>query len=342
MRKLIVLLLLVAGLWSGYWFVGARAIENGAEQWFAGAAAQGLVAEKTGLSVQGFPNRFDLTVEGVKLSDPATGIGWQGSFVKLFAMTWKPWHLIAGLPPEEVVTLPDQALRIASQDLMASLRAKLSTDLPLAEARLSGQSMTLASDQGWTLALGEFTVGLRSAPGLGPSDYEFGFDLAPLTPDPGFLAAVRAVAIPDLPASDLPDTVETLSGSILFGLSAPLDRHIGDSQPEPSRIEVKAVDLVWGELALNTTGLIEADAKGYGAGKITVKIRNWNRLPALLVAAGAIKPETAPTLVKGMQVLAAQSPDHDSLTLTLTMADGRMSLGPFPLGPAPLMSPAPG
>ncbi len=77
MRKLIVLLLLGSGLWSGYWFAGSSAIQTGAEQWFADAAAQGLVVEKTALTVQGFPNRFDLTVEGVKLADPASGIAWQ-------------------------------------------------------------------------------------------------------------------------------------------------------------------------------------------------------------------------------------------------------------------------
>lgn len=342
MRKLIVLLLLGSGLWSGYWFVGSNAIEKGANQWFADAAAQGLVAEKTALSVQGFPNRFDLTVEGVRLADPSSGIGWQGASFKLFAMTWKPWHIIAGLPPEQVVTLPDQVLTITSQDLMASLRAQMSTDLPLAETRLSAQSLTLASDLGWTLGLGEFTIGLRAAPDFGPSAYDFGFDLAPLTPDLGFLAAVKAVTIPDLPPSDLPDTVKTLSASILLTFSAPLDRHIGDSNPRLTRVDIDNLSLIWGPLGVSATGAIEADANGFAAGKITVKVTNWNRLPAVLVAAGAIKPDFAPTVVKGMQALAAQSPDHDILSLTLTMADGWMNFGPFPLGPAPLMVPPPG
>ena len=42
------------------------------------------------------------------------------------------------------------------------------------------------------------------------------------------------------------------------------------------------------------------------------------------------------------QALAAQSPDPAVLSLTLTMAEGRMSFGPFPLGPAPLMVPPSG
>jgi len=341
MRKLLFLLVLATALWSGYWFVGSNAVRQGVEDGFASAAAQGLVAEKTGLTVAGFPNRFDVTVEGLRLADPATGIGWQAPFAQVFAMTWKPWHVIAALPPEQVVTLPDQMVTVTSSDLKASLRAKPSTDLPLAEARVAGASLALKSDRGWTLALGDFTVGLRAAPALGPAAYELGFDLAPLTPDPGFVAATKAVVILDLPASDLPATVESLWGSIYLTFSAPLDRYAGKTKPILTRIEINQLNFAWGQLAATARGLIEADANGFAAGKVTVEVTNWNRLPAILVAAGVVKPEVAPTVARGMQALASQTPEPTALSLTLELADGRMSFGPFPLGPAPLMVPPP-
>ncbi len=342
MRKLLFLLVVATALWSGYWFVGSNAVRQGVEDGFADAAARGLVAEKTGLKVAGFPNRIDVTVEGLRLADPATGIGWQAPFAKVFAMTWKPWHVIAALPPEQVVTLPDQIVTVTSSGLMASLRARPSTDLPLAEARVAGAALGLASDRGWTLALGEFTLGLRAAPALGPAGYELGFDLAPLTPDPGFVAATRAVVIPDLPASDLPATVESLWASIYLTFSAPLDRRVSAAKPTLTRIEINQLNFAWGQLAATATGLIEADGNGFAAGKVTVEVTNWNRLPALLVAAGLVKPEVAPTVARGMQALAAQSPDLAVLSLTLVLEDGQMSFGPFPLGPAPLMVPPSG
>lgn len=342
MRKLLFFLLLGSGLWSGYWFAGSGLLRQGAESLFADAAAQGIVAEKTALTVQGFPNRFDLTVEGLRLADPASGIGWQAPFAQVFAMTWKPWHVIAAFAPEQVVTLPDQSLTVTSQNLKASLRAKPSTDLPLAAVIAEGNSLLLASDLGWTLGLGDFTIGLRAAPDFGPSSYEFGFDLAPLTPDPAFLAATRAVAIPDLPPSDLPDTVETLSASILLTLSAPIDRHLGDTNPNLTRLDIGNLNLIWGELGVSASGAVEADGNGYAAGRIEIKITNWDRLPPLLVAMGTITPEAAPTVVRGLQALASQSPDLAVLALPLVLEEGRMSLGPFPLGPAPLLVPPSG
>ncbi|HEY6919223.1 MAG TPA: DUF2125 domain-containing protein, partial [Tabrizicola sp.] len=250
--------------------------------------------------------------------------------------------IIAALAPEQVVTLPGQVVTVGSADLKASLRAKPSTDLPLAEVRLAGTSLDLASDQGWTLALGDFTVGLRADEALGPAGYEFGFDLAPLTPDPAFLTAVKAVTIPDLAPSDLPATVDALWGSIYLTLSAPLDRHAGDVRPYLKRVEINQFNLTWGQLGASASGVVEADANGYAAGKVTIDVTNWDRLPAVLVAAGLIKPEVAPTVARGMQALAAQSPDLKLLSLSLVLEDGQMSFGPFPLGPAPLMVPPSG
>lgn len=342
MRKLLFLILLGTGLWSGYWFVGSGAIRQGVEAGFADAAGQGLVAETTAVTVAGFPNRFDLTVEGLRLGDPKTGLFWQAPFAQVFAMTWKPWHIIAALPPEQVVTLPDQAVTITSSDLKASLRARPAVDLPLAEARLAGASLGLASDRGWALSLGEFTLGLRAEPSLGPAGYELGFDLAPLTPDPAFPAAVRAVTLPDLPPADLPDVVETLWGSLYLTFTAPLDRHAGDTRPLLTRIEVNQLNLAWGDLAASAKGTLEADDQGFAAGRVTVDVTNWNRLPAILVAAGVVKPELAPTIARGMQALAAQTPDDAVLSLTLVLENGTMAFGPFPLGPAPRMLPPTG
>ena len=164
---------------------------------------------------------------------------------------------------------------------------------------MAGASLALASDLGWTLGLGDFTVGLRAEPALGPATYEFGFDLAPLIPDPGFVAAVKAVAIPDLPPSDLPDQVDALWGSVFLTLSAPLDRYASEAPPYLTRVEIKQLTFAWGQMAATASGLVEADGNGYAAGKVTVDITNWNRLPAVLVALGVVKPEVAPTVAQG-------------------------------------------
>lgn len=331
----------LVALWGGWWFTGKTVMESGAAAALADMAAQGRVAEAE-VSVAGFPNRWDLTAADLRLGDPALGTLWTAPFVQVFAMTWKPWHVIAAFPPEQTVALPGETVTLAAQDLMASLRAAPALDLPLAEARLAGTALRATSDAGWTLALGEFTVALRADPGGGPGSYELGFDLAPLAPDPALVAAANAVVLPDLPAAGLPAEVQSLWGTIRLTFSAPLDRHAGQTRPRPVRIALDPVNAAWGELAIAATGMVEADSTGFAEGRIEIEITNWDRLPPLLVAAGVVTPQIAPTVANGMRALAAQTPEPSVLRLPLVMAGGRMSLGPFPLGPAPRLVPPSG
>ncbi len=347
MRKLLFLLLLGTGLWSGYWFVGSDQIRKGVEAGFADAAAQGLVAEKSGLTVAGFPNRFDVTVEGLELADAQGTFGWNAPFVQVFAMTWKPWHIIAAFPPDQQVTVPGQVIDVTSVGLKASFRARPATALPLAAIVLETASLTATSSSGWTIGTGRSVISLSAdeaveGAGDAPNTYLFATDLAQITPDPAFLTAVKAVAVPDLPASDLPATLEGLRTGVYLTFTAPLDRHAGETKPLLTKIEISQFAFTWGELSATAKGLVQADDQGFAAGEITVEVTNWNRLPALLVAAGAITPEAAPTVTRGMQALAAQSADLAVLSLKLTLADGQMSFGPFPLGPAPQMIPPSG
>jgi hypothetical protein len=346
MRKLLFLLLLGTGLWSGYWFVGSDQIRKGVEAGFADATAQGLVAEKTGLTVAGFPNRWDVTVDGLSLADPRSDVAWEAPFLQVFAMTWKPWHIIAAFPPDQKLTIPGQEIAITSEGLKASFRARPATDVPLAAIVLETGSLT-ATASNWTFGTGQSVISLSAdeeveGAGDAPNTYLFATDLARITPDPAFLSAVKAVTIPDLPPSDLPDTIDSLRTGVYLTFTAPLDRHAGKTKPLLTKIDISQFAFIWGPLSATAKGQIQADDQGYAAGEITVEVTNWNRLPALLVAAKAITPEAAPTIARGMQALAAQSPDLSVLSLKLTLAEGRMSFGPFPLGPAPLMVPPSG
>jgi len=123
---------------------------------------------------------------------------------------------------------------------------------------------------------------------------------------------------------------------------ASLFRQQGKAKALLTKVEFSNFALTWGQLSATAKGRIQADDQGFAAGEITVEVTNWNRLPALLVAAGAVKPEVAPTIARGMQALAAQTPETTVLSLTLRLAEGRMSFDPFPLGPAPRMTPPTG
>jgi hypothetical protein len=58
----------------------------------------------------------------------------------------------------------------------------------------------------------------------------------------------------------------------------------------------------------------------------------------VLVAAGLITADAAPTVTRALELLVQQGNDPSVLTLPLAFQQGRMSLGPLPLGPAPFLN----
>ena len=326
LKWLAVLLLLLAG---GGWFAARLAIERGAEQALAAARAQGMQAEAATLSVGGFPARLDLRATGVTLADPVSGAGWQAPSLRIHAATWAPWVLTAELPPQQGITLPGQTVTLASQDLRVRLASAPDPDLPLRRLDASAAGLTLQSDRGGEIGFGEISVALAGDAARGPATYALAFDLAPLRPDPAFLAL--------LAGTDLPAEAERIEGDIGLRLTAPLDRHSGSLPPRLDAVEIRALDLEWGALTLHAEGGIAADVQGFAEGRILLELRGWDRLPALLAAMGTIKPEVAPTIGNFLRAMAAESPDPEVLALPLVMEGGRMSLGPFPLGPAPML-----
>jgi hypothetical protein len=326
MRLLTIIVAILASLWGGYWFVGSSALERAAKDWFTTQSA----ARYTGLSVAGFPNRFDLTVEGLHLEAPGGRLTWDAPTAKLYAMTWKPWHIIAALPSAQTLTLPDQVITLTSTNLQGSLSVAPDTRAELNELRLIGAALEAASSAGWTLAAGDLSLAARRDASA-PDTYEIGLRITDLTPDPALMTALLGKA-------DLPPAIGLIHADARVTLSAPLDRFAGDTHPQLTKIALADASLEWGSLKLTGKGDIAPDADGLAQGRIDWTLENWQVVPDLVVETGLVKPEIRPTVERMLQVLADQSPDPKILSLPLILQNGRMSLGPFPLGPAPRLN----
>jgi len=320
MRVLLWVVMTAAGLWAGYWFVGSRAVERGAVQAFAQATAQGMVAQNEGVGVAGFPNRFDLTLTRPRLFDPASGYGWRASDLRLLAMTWKPWHLIALAPDESVINTPLGDIAVTASDLRGSLVLHPGADLTMRGTVIEAIDLAVSGASGpWSLAKASFATAEDNSR---QNSHRIGLQVTDLIP-----SAKVSAALPDLPTvlSSL-----HLDGYVL--LSAPLDRHVADTRPEVTGVIVKDARLDWGLLRVAAQGSLATVSDGTADGKIALQIQNWRLFPAVLGQFGVIDPVLAPTLLRALEIMAKGSPDIET---TLTFKSGRASLGPLPVGRAP-------
>ncbi|MDB5665192.1 DUF2125 domain-containing protein [Cypionkella sp.] len=326
MRALLWIVLAATAIWTGYWWVGSSQIESGVKAWIA-AQPPGMVSASS-VEVHGIPNRFDLTVSDIVVSDPRRGVTVSSPFVQIYAMAWKPWHVIAALPSGQVITLPDQKVTVTSDSIRASLQLHPSTALALNELVGEAHGVKLGSDAGWTLG---FDTALASAAedATRPNSYRLGLRVANIAPDP--------VMVQALAATDLPHIVEAVVVDAHAVLTAALNRNAAQTKPQLMALEIADAQINWGALRFSAKGTLTAGPDGLAEGEIALRIEGWKRLPPILVALGLIKPDVAPTVERMLGIVAQQGGDLEVLQIKLICKDGGMVLGPLPLGPAPRM-----
>lgn len=307
--------------WSGWWWFASDTAEKAARGWFAARQAEGWQASHGGIGVQGFPSRIDLTIDTPDIAPPQGGWRWQAPFVQVLSLSYKPWHLIAAFANDQRLETPAGPLMLASDKLQASLVLVPGTDLALDRFQLAGDALRLtgAADLGIT----HLSVATRQAVGLAMA-HDLGIEAQGITPPAALLAS--------LPAGSLPVQIPLMRLDATVTLSAPLDRHAGQTRPQMQRIALREARLDWGDIRAHVSGEMGPDAAGFAEGRLDLRLEGAAKALDLAVATGLIAPESR---ANWQTAITALAPTGQALTLPLQLAGGRMLIGPIPVGPAP-------
>lgn len=325
MKRLLILIVAAATLWGAYWFIGARSVQAGFEAWFDARRAEGWVAETSDLRVRGFPNRFDTTLSDIALADPNSGWAWEAPFFQIFALSYKPNHIIATWPNEQLLATPFAKYDISSAQMQASVVTE-GTALALARTNLAADTLQITGPSGDGTNMTAFRAGLVHE---GANLYRFALTAQDLAPARAFRALVDQTG-------KLPRTLSAFSADITMQFDAAWDRHaLEDARPQPQALNVNLAEAKWGELELALAGDLVIDTQGWAEGKLTVKARNWREIVQMAVAAGVLPDGWAETLTGGLQMVAGMSGNPNTLDLPLTFSGQTLYFGPIPLGPAP-------
>ena len=324
MRRLTIIVAVLAALYSGYWFVGARAAENGARSGIADAVAQGWEVAFTDLSTRGFPSRFDTTVTELEIATPDRWLRYATPFAQVFALSYAPNEVIAALADRHDITLGQLPLTVTTDGLRASARVAANTELSFESATAEVGAMTVQIAQGPILRLTSALAASRQVPEAA-NTYQFYFEALGLTlPD-----AVMSLLAPN---DDLSATMPRIAVDASAAFDAPLDRHALAQTRAISAVGVQSFDVQWGDMRLTGTGDVVPDARGYAEGKVTLQATNWRSILGLLVNGGLVDPEVAPTWEAMGDALSNEQP---TLELPVSFSGGIARIGLFPIGPAP-------
>ncbi|NNU79594.1 DUF2125 domain-containing protein [Halovulum dunhuangense] len=336
MRSLFFLVIVAALGWSGYWWVGASGKRQAIEGWLDQRRAEGWVADVGDLTVTGYPNRFDSFFTDLQLADPGSGWSWSAPSFQIFALSYQPNHIIAVWPETQTLASPLQRITVNSRQMEGSIRFRPSTALALEQSIIALDGVNMVSTLGWAASLSRGQLAVRRAPEGAAPDY--GYDVT-LTADT--LRLPEPVRDRLDPAGLLPAAIATAEIRLTPVFDAPWDRHaVENGPPQLTTLNVGNVSARWGEMELAVTGRLDADAQGYADGRLNVIARNWTEMIDLAVAGGWVSADMGGTLEQGLGFIARMTGDTSRLDVTLTFEDGRMRLGPIPLGDAPRLNAA--
>lgn len=329
--KRLLIIIIVAGLgWSAYWYAAMVGTRNGFEAWFEARRAEGWQAEYTDLTIRGFPNRVDATFERPVLADPETGLAWSAPFFQIFALSYRPNHIIAAWPETQRLSTPLAHYDIASKEMRASLVTEATPNLPLERMNLVAGAMAITTDDDAITTLDGMQAAVTRLPGA-PSGYRFAVNADGLTPALPDRAGLRT-------GGALPRRLDALRADLEVEFDAAWDLSaLSEARPQPRRIRLRLAEARWGQLELKLAGTLDVDRNGRPTGRLTVKAQNWRDILTLARDLGWIGPTWGTRLEQGLALVAQLSGNPETLDIPLDFTADRVSLGPVPLGPAPVL-----
>lgn len=329
MKRLLILIIVLALGWSGYWMFGAWGVRSGWAGWISAQRDAGWVAGAADVSVRGFPNRFDTTFTDLTLADPKTGIAWKAPFFQVFALSYQPNHVIAVWPHTQTVSTPLQTIDVAAGDMRASAVVGAAISVPIERLNLVVSDVSLASSAGWHSAADTFRLALRTE-GPALNSYRLAVEATGFAP-PAALGLGSTTA--------LPQTFDILRADVLAQFDAPWDRFaVERARPQFTHIDLKKVAAVWGDLELEAAGAVDIDAAGYPEGDITVRLTNWREIIALARGLEQVPAPLLDAVEAGLKLLAGLNGRAETLDVPIRFKGGTAWIGPVPIGAAPQLT----
>ncbi|MBU2991903.1 DUF2125 domain-containing protein [Octadecabacter sp. 1_MG-2023] len=328
MRKLIVAVVVLALLYGGYWFVGKSQIQTRLAEALVEIDAGPMDIDYSSLKTRGFPSRFDTTLTDLVIDSSDAAVRWETPIFQLLALSYQPNNVRAYFPQEQVFIIDGERLTLFTDEMVARGQVSPNASLPFEQAELELLNPRLQSEEGAELTLARLFAAMRLTPET-TQTYD------------AYIEA-RAIVLPDAlrqlldPGNAQPAVIESLRLDSDVELSAPLQ--LNGASETPPRIDMLSIHefaFEWGEMSLSAIGDVVPDQAGLLNGSITLSARNWQTVLDLAVIAGAI-PDEQRQFYEGIIDSLDETPHiSDTLTTTLMITDGQMSLGPLPLGPAP-------
>jgi hypothetical protein len=326
----VVVLLVLSGVYTVYWWIVAGRIEDGVIAWQQSSQTRNIDASWQTLRVAGFPFRFRIELKDATLRDRALS---PAPELRLPVLTGnaRPWDF--------------GVWRLDAPQGLAADLAAAGRRPPLKLAAQIAQGTVALGPEGTTLLWLNFRDVSAEAGGRVPIKAADAWVSVPANPpqrhtEPSFRLALDLRNI-DLPAAP-PSFSETIN-DLAFGVTiqgavpdGPLVQAIAAWRDAGGTIELDHLQLNWGGLGATATGTVALDQDLQPIGAFSGGIEGFGTIILALVEAGRLNTTEAALAQIALSALAKKGPDgKPQITTSFTLQNGKMYLGPAKLGAAP-------
>jgi len=322
-RKVLSIVAALLLLWSGYWAAAAYAFEQGAHLALREAQKSGVSAQFQEISVQGYPTEFEVGVSAVSVG-VANTLTWETQKAVLHTASFKPNKITLNLSETHQINGSFGATSIATTQAEISVLFRPSWLIPLGKISLQAEDIAIDHADGFKATLGSILATVTSY-----ADPKEAYNVT---------AELENISLgslwPQLPTAYQSVQALQLNTDLLF--DAAWDRTaISRGLPALQRTVLNNVRFDFGDANISATGQLSHEAPLGPTGQITLTVQNWQSLFKLAKSLGYVAPNLEDMFFTLLTDLSAQTGSSDTLTLPLTLQNGRVSYGALSFGTLP-------
>ena len=328
MKRLVILVIVLAAFGGIAWGVGAMATQTAAERWIDARADEGWVAHAADVRVGGFPMAFETRFTDLELADPATGLAWFAPGFRLYQQVLRLDQLTATWPEEQIIGSPEERLTVTSSAMTATLDVQPAARFALdgMQARMSGLSVHSTLDWQMDLEAARLNVTRRADE---VAVYDLDFEASSLIPPAPLRHRLD-------PGSLLPEAIDLATARAVVGFDAPWNMDaIEVARPQITTLSIDEINATWGDMLFRTSGNLTVTPGGVPEGELSIRAENWRAMVDLAENSGLLPSRLRPTAEAMLSVLAGMNGREEDIDATLSFSNGRVFVGPLPIGPAP-------
>jgi hypothetical protein len=333
MKRFLIGLVVIGAVGAVAWGGGAMLTETAASRWMEERRTAGWVANASEISVSGFPLRFTTRFENVELADPATGLAWSVASLQFEQDVFRLDRIAARWPAAQTLASPVERLTLVGvgeepRPMQAMLDVQPTNRFALDALDADTGPLRVSSSDGWEMQWDQGNLSVSRV-----ADTEATYDIATLATG---MVPPEAWRRRLDPANVLPDAIEQAEVRATATFDAPWNMDaIERARPQVTSLDIENLNMQWGDMLFRATGTLDVTPGGVPEGELSVRAENWRAMVELASNAG-VMPERLRTTAEAMlQVLAGMTGSAENIDATLSFSNGRMFIGPLPIGPAP-------